>query len=104
MYLFILTFIGVFIQKLILILLVCIYYLQGITSLFYLSSSDIFALINYASLVDNFAQVGVISGLLLMRITMKDLERPIKVSILFILLFLYPHVYIIIHVVSGVTV
>lgn len=54
----------------------------GILSVLMLVSSDIFVLINYLS----FAEIGIISlsisGLIKMRFTRKDLERPIKVWIL----------------------
>ncbi|CAG7822457.1 unnamed protein product [Allacma fusca] len=60
----------------------------GFMSLFYLTSSDVISLINYASYTDNLANLGVISGLLYMRWRNPDLERPIKVSLMHPIIYL----------------
>jgi L-type amino acid transporter 8 len=55
-------------------------------SLVYLSSTDIYALINYASFVETAFITLSISGMLYMRYTHPDLKRPIKVRTNFILI------------------
>lgn len=45
-----------------------------------LSSSDIYALINYASFVEALFIGMSIGGLLLLRVTRPDMKRPIKVG------------------------
>ncbi|XP_012936951.2 large neutral amino acids transporter small subunit 2, partial [Aplysia californica] len=67
-----------------------------ITSLIMLSSSDIYALINYASFVETLFIGMSVSGLLILRITKPNLERPIKVSLFFPVFYLIVCVFLII--------
>lgn len=59
-----------------------------VTSLIMLMSSDIYALINYASFVETLFIGMSVSGLLILRITKPKLERPIKVSLVFPIFYL----------------
>jgi len=53
---------------------------QGLTSLLYLVSTDMFMLINYVSFV-NWLAIGLsVFALLYFRISRPDMNRPIKVS------------------------
>lgn len=55
---------------------------QGMTSLIYLCSTDMYALINYVAFV-NWLAVGLAVGALLyFRYTRPDMKRPIKVRII----------------------
>ena len=46
----------------------------------YLTTSDIFVLINYCTYVDTIANLGVVAGLLYMRYRDSKIDRPIKVA------------------------
>lgn len=59
-----------------------------IMSLVYLSSTDIYALINYASFVETAFITISISGMLYMRYTHPDLKRPIKINLCLPIFFL----------------
>ncbi|KAK6186267.1 hypothetical protein SNE40_008337 [Patella caerulea] len=65
-------------------------------SLIMLCSSDIFALINYAAFVETLF-IGVsVAALLMLRYTRPDMERPIKVHIIFPIFFLLIIIFLII--------
>ncbi|KAK6186266.1 hypothetical protein SNE40_008336 [Patella caerulea] len=67
-----------------------------IMSLIMLCSSDIFALINYAAFVETLF-IGVsVAALLMLRYTRPDMERPIKVHIIFPIFFLLIIIFLII--------
>lgn len=67
-----------------------------ITSLIMLSSSDIYALINYASFVETLFIGMSVSGLLILRITRPNLERPIRVNLFFPIFYFIICVFLII--------
>ncbi|RUS92002.1 hypothetical protein EGW08_000215 [Elysia chlorotica] len=59
-----------------------------VTSLIMLMSSDIYALINYASFVETLFIGMSVSGLLILRVTKPNLKRPIKVNLVFPVFYL----------------
>ncbi|MPC15911.1 Y+L amino acid transporter 1 [Portunus trituberculatus] len=60
----------------------------GVLSLFYLSTTDIYRLIDYASFVESTFILCSIASLLYMRWKYPDMERPIKVNIIVPIAFL----------------
>lgn len=60
----------------------------GVLSLFYLSTTDIYRLIDYASFVESSFILCSIASLLYMRWKYPDMERPIKVNIIIPIAFL----------------
>ncbi|KAH9504888.1 Large neutral amino acids transporter small subunit 2 [Bulinus truncatus] len=54
-----------------------------VTSLIMLSSNDIYVLINYASFVETLFIGMSVTGLMILRVTRPDLDRPIRVSLFF---------------------
>lgn len=60
----------------------------GLLSLAYLSTTDIYSLIEYASFVESMFILISISSMLYMRWKRPDLERPIKINILIPIVFL----------------
>ncbi|XP_025115927.1 Y+L amino acid transporter 2-like isoform X3 [Pomacea canaliculata] len=67
-----------------------------VTSLIMLSSSDIYALINYASFVEALFIGMSIGGLLLLRVTRPDMKRPIKVNIVYPIFYLIVCIFLVI--------
>lgn len=61
----------------------------GSLSLLYLSTSDIYRLIDYAAFVESMFILLAIASLLYLRYTRPDMERPIKVSLGIPILFLF---------------
>jgi len=66
------------------------------TSLVMLCSNDIYALINYASFVETLFIGASVSGLLVLRVTRPEMERPIKVSLFFPVFYLLVCVFLIV--------
>ncbi|KAK0051408.1 Y+L amino acid transporter 2-like isoform X3 [Biomphalaria pfeifferi] len=67
-----------------------------VTSLIMLSSNDIYVLINYASFVETLFIGMSVSGLLILRVTRPDLERPIRVNLFFPIFYFIICVFLII--------
>ncbi|KAK7114759.1 Y+L amino acid transporter 2-like isoform X2 [Littorina saxatilis] len=67
-----------------------------LTSLIMLSSSDIYSLINYASFVEALFIGMSIGGLLILRVTKPELERPIKISLVYPIFYLIVCVFLVI--------
>ncbi|PAV62512.1 hypothetical protein WR25_00142 [Diploscapter pachys] len=59
----------------------------GATSIIMLFSANIYELINYLAFAESLVVFSSVAGLLLMRFTKKDLDRPIKLNIIIPILF-----------------
>jgi amino acid transporter len=66
----------------------CVIFFQCLLTIFLLFIPDVYSLINYVSFVEALFILTSISGLLWLRIKQPDAKRPIKVNIMFPIIFL----------------